>query len=40
MAKYHPDKVDTLGDELRELALKKTKDISEAYAYFCARYNI
>lgn len=33
MQSYHPDKVASLGDELKELAEKKTKDINEAYAY-------
>jgi uncharacterized membrane protein YkvA (DUF1232 family) len=30
-AKYHPDKVDHLGDEFRVLAEQKFKDIQEAY---------
>ena len=29
--KYHPDKVDYLGDEFKDLAEKKFKDIQEAY---------
>jgi len=29
--KYHPDKVDCLGDEFKELAEKRFKDIQEAY---------
>jgi len=29
--KYHPDKVDHLGEEFKELAEKKFKDIQEAY---------
>jgi DnaJ like chaperone protein len=29
--KYHPDKVDHLGDEFKDLAEKKFKDIQEAY---------
>lgn len=28
---YHPDKVANLGEELRELAEKKSKDINQAY---------
>ena len=31
LAKYHPDKVDHLGDELKDLAQRKTKEISWAY---------
>jgi len=29
--KYHPDKVDHLGEEFKKLAEKKFKDIQEAY---------
>jgi hypothetical protein len=32
VADYHPDRVATLGIELRELAERKTKDINRAYA--------
>jgi DnaJ like chaperone protein len=28
---YHPDKVSTLGDELKEVAEKKTKEIINKY---------
>lgn len=35
---YHPDKVATLGDELKELASKKTQEINEAYN-FLKNYN-
>jgi len=35
---YHPDKVAMMGDELKELALKKTKEINEAYDYFLKKY--
>jgi len=31
IAKYHPDKVDTLGQELRDLAGKKSQEITAAY---------
>lgn len=31
MSKYHPDKVATLGDELKVLAEKKSKQITAAY---------
>ncbi len=32
MTEYHPDKVASLGKELRDLAEQKTKEINEAYA--------
>jgi uncharacterized membrane protein YkvA (DUF1232 family) len=32
--KYHPDKVQHLGPEFREMAEQKLKDINAAYAYF------
>jgi len=38
--KYHPDKVSHLGEEFRELAHKKFKQINEAYEYFKAKYGI
>lgn len=31
MSKYHPDKVATLGAELKEVAERKSKEIGEAY---------
>lgn len=31
VAKYHPDKVDTLGRELKDLAERKTQEITLAY---------
>ncbi|MFP6790362.1 MAG: DnaJ domain-containing protein [Thalassolituus sp.] len=31
LSKYHPDKTEHLGEELRALALKKTKEIMKAY---------
>ncbi len=37
VAKYHPDKVASLGEELKELAEKKTKDINDAYSYLKAQ---
>jgi DnaJ-domain-containing protein 1 len=33
MSKYHPDKVDHLGDEIKALALKKTQEINSAYQF-------
>ena len=38
MSQYHPDKVAALGAELRELAERKTKDITEAYRQGMARH--
>jgi len=37
--KYHPDKVEHLGDEFKKLAEQKTKEINEAYNYFKKKYN-
>lgn len=37
--KYHPDKVEHLGDEFKEIAERKTKDINKAYNYFRKKYN-
>jgi DnaJ-like protein len=31
VAKYHPDKVDSLGRELKDLAERKTQEITQAY---------
>jgi DnaJ-domain-containing protein 1 len=31
ISKYHPDKVDNLGQELRDLAAQKSQDITAAY---------
>ena len=31
MAQYHPDKVATLGPEIRELAERKAREINQAY---------
>ena len=35
--KYHPDKVDHLGEEFKQLAEKKFKDIQEAYQKLTAK---
>jgi len=35
--KYHPDKVDHLGEEFKKLAEKKFKDIQEAYQKLTAK---
>jgi DnaJ-domain-containing protein 1 len=34
MSEYHPDKVANLGDELRQLAERKSKELNEAYRFF------
>ena len=38
MKEYHPDKVSNMAKELQELALKRTKEINEAYEYFKKKY--
>jgi len=40
LAKYHPDKVDHLGDEFKQIADQKTREIIAAYKFFCKKYNI
>lgn len=35
IARYHPDRVADLGEELRELAEKHAKEINQAYALAC-----
>lgn len=40
IAKYHPDKVFELGDELKVLAEIKTKKINAAYEWMKKKYNI
>jgi DnaJ like chaperone protein len=37
MAEYHPDKVASLGVELRELAERKSREINAAYASLSGR---
>lgn len=37
--KYHPDRVQHLGDEFREMAEQKMKEINEAYQYFKKKYH-
>lgn len=38
MKEYHPDRVSNMAQELQELALKRTKEINEAYEYFKKKY--
>ena len=40
LAKYHPDKVNHLGEEIKQVAEKKTKEIVQAYQYFQRKYGI
>lgn len=40
LGKYHPDKVNHLGDEFKEIAEEKTKAIIEAYGYFRKKYGM
>ena len=40
LSKYHPDKVNHLGDEFKRIAQLKTREIIEAYKYFEKKYNI
>ena len=39
-AKYHPDKVNHLGDKLKELAQSEMKEINESYDFFRKKYEI
>lgn len=40
LSKYHPDKVNHLGDEFKRIAQVRTREINEAYEYFKKKYNI
>ncbi len=40
IAKYHPDRVSDLGDELKILAEKKTKQLNLAYEWMKKKYNL
>ncbi len=40
LAKYHPDKVNHLGNEFKRIAEVKTREILEAYDYFREKYHI
>jgi hypothetical protein len=39
IAQYHPDKVENLGPELKDLAKKKTQELNEAYQFFKKKLN-
>ena len=38
IAEYHPDKVQRMAPEIRDLAQKRTAELTEAYAYFKEKY--
>ncbi len=40
MTQYHPDKVRGMGDEIRDVAERKAKEINEAYDYFRKKYDL
>jgi len=40
VAQYHPDKVESLGVDLRELAAERTKELNEAYDWIKDKYNL
>ncbi len=40
LGKYHPDKVSHLGDEFKQIAEQKTREIVAAYEYFYRKYKI
>lgn len=40
VARYHPDKVQHLGEEFQRLAEERMKEINEAYDYFRKRYSL
>ena len=40
LSKYHPDKVNHLGEEFQQIADNKTREIIAAYDFICRKYNI
>jgi len=38
LSRYHPDKVQHLGEEFRRMAEQKTREILEAYAYYSEKH--
>jgi hypothetical protein len=40
LAKYHPDKVNHLGEEFKRIAEARTREILHAYDYFRKKYDI
>jgi hypothetical protein len=37
---YHPDKVASMGEDIKKLAEEETKKINEAYSYFLKKYKV
>ena len=40
IAQYHPDRVAAMGDEIKEVAEKKAKEINRAYQYFQKKFDL
>jgi hypothetical protein len=40
LKKYHPDKLESFGEEFKIIAESKTKKINEAYSYFKEKYKV
>ena len=40
IAQYRPDKVSRMGDEIREVAERKAKEINESYDFFRRKYDL
>lgn len=40
IAQYHPDKVSRMGDEIRDVAERKAKEINESYDFFRRKYDL
>ena len=40
IAEYHPDKVQRMAPEIRDLAQKRTAELTEAYAYLKEKYRL
>ena len=40
IAQYHPDKVIRMGDEIREVAERKAKEINASYDFFRRKYDL
>ena len=40
IAQYHPDKVSRMGDEIREVAERKAKEINASYDFFRRKYDL
>jgi DnaJ like chaperone protein len=40
LSKYHPDKLEHLGDEFKDIAAKKTREVVAAYDFFRKEFKI